>query len=432
MKPNHASTVLGPQARRRGEWPQSRRPGAQEAGAAPGAVVGAWRSSDPHVAEYMERLRKEWIRAEGDEVAEQLDAAFGTFRPVGWSRPSNLGQVIDELTRTGRAARRLEYDVVDTAAAIDAIQSTHPAVMRLDHPAKQAVVDRAESSLAGCAAFAALYAGRSNDPVTAWSIDRYGRPDATTLDVAWSILTSAAPEATDGEMVGSDGVATFFRARLGGLSGWQVVVRPIQAAVHINPSARTIVVREDVAVTGAELERLVVHEIGAHIVRSENARRSTSTLAHLSLGRAAVATEEGLAAWWEDQYGASSPQVMHRYAARAIAVDVALSGGASDVMDTLTPFIGSGEAAVVTMRVKRGMADPEAPGAFTKDHSYLSGLLAVKAFLAADPPALPVLMATKWGLDMAGTAEELIGAGLLEPGRMPWEVADGGFDRPAH
>lgn len=423
MKPNNARTLLGGpnQALRAGTTSRSTLHNENPLRTASESL----NSQDPGAAEYMSTLRTEWTKSEGSRVERLLEDAFDSFKPIAWSRPANLNDVNVELQRTGRTRQALIYPETDIAGVAEAIQQTHPRVVKLDHPAKAAIVEKAELIVLGCGAFASLWSQPSNEPVTNWSLDYYGRPSDEVLNTARAILSRKPPVHSAEQEFETDEILHLFGQQVADLIGWSVVVAPIQAVMSIRPKAREIVIRHGVKVTSSELQRLWVHEVGGHVIRTINAKQSGGSLAQLKLGRGSTSTEEGLAVWWEHHLGAQQDSVMRRYAARAIAVDIALKSGAADVMDELTPVVGTAEAAAITMRVKRGMSNAEAPGAFTKDHSYLSGYIAVQEFLNAHPELLPALMATKWDLGMTSLAQQLIDERVLIPGRMPWEVLNG-------
>lgn len=383
--------------------------------------------SDSSVSAFYSGLREEWMLAEGRRVEGPVKEVLGKFTPIGWARPQNLALVREDLVAAGRSLRLLEYTPASIEGTADAARSIYRLVGGLEHPAGEALLARLEAVIDGCSAFGELRRAGRNDPVTRWSLGYYGRPSTATVDVAWSILASQEPGPAAAHKFGEEDVVAIFEDQLSTLPGtWQVTTEPIQAAMMVRQSARQIVIRAGLEIDMGEVRRLLVHEIGGHVVRTLNSERTEGTLASLSLGTDSALTEEGLAIWWEHRMDVQQSSVLRRYAARAIAVDIALQAGASEVMAALTPYVGRDEAAVIALRVKRGMRDPEAQGAFTKDHSYLSGYLAVSASLENAPPRrIRALMATKWGLSMLPVTEELLTMGVLQPGSTPWEVCRG-------
>lgn len=384
--------------------------------------------SDSSVNAFYSGLQEEWVLAEGRRVEGPAKEVLGQFTPIGWAKPRNLTSVLDDLVAFGRSSRELEYGAAPIESTAEAIRHFYPSAERMEHPAREALLVRLESALAGCRAFGDLRRFGGNESVTQWSLDHYGCPSKATLDTAWSILADRrTDDRVDDPNLDTAQVVVLVQEQLSALPGeWHVVIEPIQAEMMVRRTARQIVVREGLETSMREVRRLLVHEIGGHIVRTLNSERTEGTLAALSLGTDSAKTEEGLALWWEHTLGVQQTNVLQRYAARAIAVDMALQSGASEIMASLSPHIGERQAAVIALRTKRGMKDPQAPGAFTKDHAYLSGYLDVSEFLEnAAPQKLETLMATKWGLSMTPVAEDLIATGVLQPGRMPEEVCHG-------
>src|SRR3569833_1576641 len=159
-------------------------------------------------------------------------------------------------------------------------------------------------------------------------------------------------------------------------------------------------------------DRLLLHEVGTHVLRGVNAANQPCALAPLLLF-GATATEEGLASWHEREWGLADGAVLRRYAARAEAVALAQRAGVVAVARALEPLIGRSEAVDIAIRAKRGVPDPSEPGGLTKDHAYLTGTAAVTRTLAAEPAMYKLLMATKWPAELLPVAVELRQSGQL-------------------
>ncbi|MFZ4760861.1 MAG: tyrosine/phenylalanine carboxypeptidase domain-containing protein, partial [Burkholderiaceae bacterium] len=180
--------------------------------------------------------------------------------------------------------------------------------------------------------------------------------------------------------------AVFGRAlTLLGAQGWSVELdAEMTARVAVAPRARRIRIRTDARFAPAELRRLTVHEVGCHVARYENARRQPLELLVLGLGRY-LSTEEGLAVWCERHFGVIGAGDERRYAARLVAVDLALAGSFSQVYGALRDVLPASEAYDLCVRVRRGIADQSGAGAYVKDRVYLEGCAAVGRHLAEHP-----------------------------------------------
>ncbi|MFJ2619301.1 tyrosine/phenylalanine carboxypeptidase domain-containing protein [Glutamicibacter sp. NPDC087344] len=383
--------------------------------------------SDPNVKAFYNGLQEEWILVEGQRVEVPAKKLFASFTPISWSKPANFGLIFEDLATSGKTKQMLEYSPAPVEKTVSMAREVQLLVQDLDHPAKDALLANLDAITDGCLAFSEANETNRNDSLTAWSLKEYGAPSKATLEEAWSILTSDAHDPSEVGKMATREILEDIEKLLSTLPGdWNVITSDIQAAMMVKQSSRQLVVRTGLEITWNEVRRLAVHEIGGHIVRSLNSERTKGTLASLSLGADSISTEEGLAIWWEHQLAALHPNTLRRYAARAIAVDIALHAGASMVIQVLKPYVGQAEAASIALRVKRGMHDLESPGAFTKDHAYLSGYLEVATSLdGASLEWIRVLMSTKWGLSMMPVAKRLHSMGVLQPGNLPWEVCHG-------
>ncbi|WP_458117275.1 tyrosine/phenylalanine carboxypeptidase domain-containing protein [Arthrobacter sp. D2-10] len=378
---------------------------------------------------FFDGLQSEWTLAEGKRIESSVQKALSFFSPITWTRPLNIADVKKDLATARPYKGSLEYDDVPADEGARAIRNLYPMVEKSEHPAQQAVMAQLRAAEAGCNAFGQLHQLRTNEPVTRWSLEHYGQPSGDTLNVARSILADHDEPTSASEVkLSTHQVVSAFEQQLSTLTnGWTVAIGSIQAAVMVRQSTRQVLVREDLSINQDEVRRLLVHEIGGHVVRALNAHRQEGTLSHLKLGNDSTATEEGLAIWWEHQLGVQKPDVMRRYAARAIAVHLGLQVGATELVEALAPHVGREEAVNIALRVKRGMTNIEMPGAFTKDHCYLTGYLQVAAVLTGTSAQekIRAAMATKWGLSMLPVAEKLICMGVLAPGATPVEVCHG-------
>jgi hypothetical protein len=138
-----------------------------------------------------------------------------------------------------------------------------------------------------------------------------------------------------------------------------------------------------------------------------------------------LATEEGLAVYWEERAGLLQSQLLYKYAARVIAAHLALTSPFFEVFSQLVPFIGEELAFKTTLRAKRGFIDTSQPGAHIKDSIYLRGYLQVKAHLNQHPDDHAVLFVGKVGLKHIPLLRSLIDAGrCVMPNLLPQNILD--------
>mgnify|MGYP000885262312 CR=1 FL=1 len=209
------------------------------------------------------------------------------------------------------------------------------------------------------------------------------------------------------------------------IEGWEVVVDPGMAAdMSVLGGKHRVKVRADATFAPCAVRQLLVHEIGTHVLRRHRAEGQRTPVARYAVG-SAMRTEEGFAVCRENRAGVNFNARDRVYAARVLAVDIALRTGIVDVVDALAEHLDIDTAVGMAVRVKRGLENPHEPGANVKDHVYFTGSRMVEEHLRAHPDDLGLLFATKWPLEELPRVKALVNAGLVAP--IPPELTDPGI-----
>jgi uncharacterized protein (TIGR02421 family) len=249
------------------------------------------------------------------------------------------------------------------------------------------------------------------DHITASTCFMHGLPNTELLAEANRILEEVSPEMrSDAEYFSAEQTATRMQAVLerAGIQDWKAIAfEPMSAGISVNRLDKELKIRKGGRCSRSDLERLIVHEIGAHILRYENGAKQPVRLFQNAFP-GTMATEEGVAVYSETRAGLLKARALRRYAGRVIAVNLALSRPFSDVFQKLAPILGNGEAFNIALRTKRGFADTAQPGAHVKDLVYLRGYLEVKAHLEQYPEDYPLLFAGKFGLQHLPLVKSLL------------------------
>lgn len=238
--------------------------------------------------------------------------------------------------------------------------------------------------------------------VTAYSQTIYSRPSVDVVRRAEAFLREHPPEEWPHRELPAEVLKERFTQALAsrGLDDWGVVLRTEGVVgVSVNHRQRTLEVHAERSFSDHDISRLIVHEIDTHILRR---RRGEETgLNIFAFGTAGyLTTEEGLAVFQESQQRVLEVNRLRIYAGQALAVNTALIGGFRAVFDTLVARGFSDEEAFhLTLRAKRGLADVEEAGAFTKDHCYFSGRCALEDFAEAGGRVDELLLFGKVGID---------------------------------
>ncbi len=165
------------------------------------------------------------------------------------------------------------------------------------------------------------------------------------------------------------------------LNDWAVVEDTVMAArVLVDGAKRLVRVNPEARFRPRDQERLVVHEIDVHAVRSANGQRQILRCFQTGLP-GSLATEEGLAMVTEERAGVAAPGVLTRQTEVVWAIDQARSLGFRELYDALVQRLGPGLAWGICLRIKRGLRQPGQPGVYAKDSVYLSGRMSVKHWL---------------------------------------------------
>jgi uncharacterized protein (TIGR02421 family) len=265
-------------------------------------------------------------------------------------------------------------------------------------------------------------ATHSGEAITRTATDLYEGPGDATVSEARLALESPGARQPEAAEVPAGELVTAFRRALSilRLSHWRVERSDrMNARVSVSPAERVLRVAHGARFTRHDVGRLLVHEVGTHVIRAANGEQQPLTLLGLGIGRY-LETEEGLAAYHELEAGLRDVAIHRLYALRVVAVHESLSGSFYDAFAAVRPHLEPEAAFATVVRAKRGIADTAEAGAYTKDVVYFRGLTRVAAHLQAEPGDLGLLISGKLGLEMLSHAAALRAAGLLrEPRYLP-------------
>lgn len=336
--------------------------------------------------------------------------------PIAWTTPAGLRDHEAALAEWLAGPRRRPYDRPFNFPTFEL-----GPIQRLVAEARETLPDVPDPIRAQVAAeidaqewAAEVIHARDDVALAEWAVAAKGLPTAESLAEATrtAALLPAAPPTT-GMLVDTSMVQLRMEGTLAafGLTDWKVEISPnMSANASVIGSRKLLRIRG--AVPSPELDRLVVHEIGGHVLRWANAMAQPFEWAAITLGDP-VPTEEGLAALLEEQLATNSDSTQRSYAIRALAVAAGQHLGLEDLAIYLTEYLDDSSAARLALRIRRGLKHPSSIGCLTKDHGYWTGLLACRDLLNRAPEAVDLLRATKWPMGMLELSHELAEQGLL-------------------
>ena len=189
--------------------------------------------------------------------------------------------------------------------------------------------------------------------------------------------------------------------------------------VHVRDDVNILMVSQgelyipkDYKLNSSETKALIQHEIGTHVLTYYNGRQQPLKL--LSVGLTDYDTlQEGLAVLSEYLVGGLTANRMRTLAGRVVAAAARMHGAEfQEVFRLLTGDYNVSDARAfnITSRIFQG-------GGFTKDISYLKGLLQLKKHLEEGGEIEP-LLSGKFALEQLPTIRELGARGVLRPRRL--------------
>jgi hypothetical protein len=337
----------------------------------------------------------------GVRHAELVTALTDLARSAPTTRlttPLAAGQHLHRLRELITEPRNSAYPEVFEfpAVPVDEIRPRFERVLRLakdldDAYLREIVMSDATSTWEQITAIAS----RDASCVTAWAQGQDGLPSKETLDSAWHILSKPVEPRQESASASTQDLVIAMQEALDhySLVDWTIeVAENMGARASVAGSSNKVRVRNGLLLGSADLRRLVVHEIGGHVLRWENARAQPEPLLSIPLG-STVATEEGLAVLLEQEMGLIDERQLRIYAARVIGVALSVDSGIVDVARQLAEIVGSEAASEIALRCKRGLPDPNQAGGPTKDYGYLAGYLTARSL---DPLELRMLRSVKW------------------------------------
>ena len=189
-------------------------------------------------------------------------------------------------------------------------------------------------------------------------------------------------------------VVSTFRAALAARNcqGWTVHLDPVMTArVLVDSARREVHVNPRAVVSSTDLRALVAHEIDIHVGRSERGARQPLLLFRNGFC-GSEATEEALALRAEARVAGLPDGASNRLAMLSAIALRARAQSFTGLYRGLVPLVGAAGAWMMCVRVKRGLAEPEEPGAYAKDRVYWLGWCRLHTWIAAggDPALLMV------------------------------------------
>jgi len=259
-----------------------------------------------------------------------------------------------------------------------------------------------------------LIENRGTDNFSAISRQIHGEPDARLVKKAKKLLyLKIKPETKE---YSTDEIIKKLRVAFVKYGfHWTIEERYMVASAAVELETKKLLVKKNTSFSSSFLRRIIVHEIGTHVMRSENGLNQPYKFFARGLP-GYLMTEEGLAVFNEEQHDCLNNFVLKVYAGRVLSIHSALTNSFADTYSLLRKYFTMKTAWRLTLRAKRGLKDTTQPGAFTKDIAYLKGYVKVKKFVE-NQGDINRLYYGKIGLQHLNLIEQI--PGLIHPNLLP-------------
>ncbi|RME78746.1 DUF1704 domain-containing protein [Candidatus Woesearchaeota archaeon] len=166
-----------------------------------------------------------------------------------------------------------------------------------------------------------------------------------------------------------------------GIRNYRVEERSLGASsVSVLASKNTVFVARNQFFSENYVRRLLIHEVGTHVLRAENGKQQPLNIFTSGFG-GYLGTEEGLAVFNEKRFDLLTLKTLGTYAARVICTALAQETSFQSIYHYMLRFFDKNTAFQLAMRAKRGVKYTKKKGGSTKDHLYFSGFLSVQDFI---------------------------------------------------
>lgn len=165
---------------------------------------------------------------------------------------------------------------------------------------------------------------------------------------------------------------------------WRIMMSKYEGnAIKVGSKFRVIFVPKDAKFSKYRIRKLLVHEIGTHVLRSVNGFETGYEFLGKPTTSQYLYTEEGLTGYNEMIYGILTRKTLIQYALLSYNVYLSHVYGYSfrQLYNLNLTFLQPKEAFSVAYKIKRGLCDTSKPGGYTKDAVYFKGFLLTRSRL---------------------------------------------------
>lgn len=196
--------------------------------------------------------------------------------------------------------------------------------------------------------------------------------------------------------------------------GWTIRLSENAASrMSVSAGNKKITIAKKEKFSTQDVTKLIRHEIGTHVLRSENGEAQDLKVCAIGLPQY-LATEEGLAVFNEQQSTTKNIHKLKYLARQALLTYYASNLGFAETFNLIRDQYSSDWLCFKSViRAKRGLGDTSRPGGYLKDHLYLQGKLMIDEYVKKGRD-ISLLYAGKIGIEHVHLVEE----GLFKPAKV--------------
>lgn len=253
-----------------------------------------------------------------------------------------------------------------------------------------------------------LLSFRGEDKFRYMSLKYFGEPNAVDLELARYLLNS--PDRTiEEKMFNTSESVKELKKEIAhyGFKGSVESEKNIPSMAVFSPARNLVRVKDGVELTETYVNALCHHEIGVHMLTTENAKLQELKIFRIGLPLSTL-TQEGIAILSEYKAGLLTVSRLKELALRVVTVKhMLVNNDFKETFNFLRERYGveKNKAFYLTTRIYRG-------GGFTKDYLYLRGFRKIKDFVDSGKDFSPLLIG-KTSIDFIQEIRELIERGIL-------------------
>jgi hypothetical protein len=346
-------------------------------------------------------------RGKGEMKLDEVTKLLQELRiPTGLVfTPTNLSQEKKRFFESDRYEPHFEYRVVknrnnDILKELSSLKSITDIDPRISQFYLELIDSKKDSS-------ALMHGVGINDIVTDLSVKKYGSCSAKLFRNASRVLRNKLDsynvvderKVNKGKVLNYEQIDEIFKVVFESLklSDWTIAPSKniSKNGVKVGIKRKQIFVDPNITRSEFKLKKLLVHEVGTHVLRSYNGFKTGFP----ALGNANLPSyldiEEGLATWNEESMGYLTDKWLKKKAGMVWAIYLGEDMTFRQLYNALSGSFLKYSAWDITYRVKRGLGDTSYPGIYTKDLAYFRGFRRVKSVLEKDPSMYEKLYAGK-------------------------------------